>query len=76
MSIKIGSTIKSYDFNGNTECFIVGEVQSIDDDFYYCSVIKTVFDSKEIKIKSPTFRCLKQGLLMNDSDSFPRITLL
>jgi hypothetical protein len=76
MTINIGSTIKSYDFNGNTECFIIGEVYGIDDDFYYCHSIYTVFDSNKKANSSFTFRCLKQGLLMNDSESSPRIVLV
>ena len=75
--MKIGNIIKSYDFPGNTDCYMIGRVTDIISDFILCDTVKVVFDSKEISVqeKNKQFRTVKQGLSFGDSH-FERVVVL
>jgi hypothetical protein len=68
-TVKVGSVIKSLDFNGNSSCFMIGEVTTIDEDYIYCDTLSVTFSDKQVESFDPKFRTLKQGLLFTDNDS-------
>lgn len=72
--MQVGTIIKSYDFPGNLNCYIVGTVTKIDGDFITCDTIKQVFDGKALLMETfnNTFRTVAQGSGMFD-DKFQRI---
>jgi hypothetical protein len=76
-TVQIGSIIKSYDFPGNVECYMVGKVTGVDGDFITCLTLEQVFDrvSEEITEFNKTFRTVAQGAGMFD-DKFNRVVVL
>jgi hypothetical protein len=72
--MQVGTIIKSYDFPGNLNCYIVGTVTKIEGDFITCDTIKQVFDGKALLMETfnNTFRTVKQGCAFMDS-TFQRI---
>ena len=76
--MKVGSVIKSLDFNGVTDCYMVGRVVDVLDDFILCDTVKIVFDGEELPIKETRrqFRTVKQGLMFMDDPATPRIVVL
>jgi hypothetical protein len=72
---QIGDVIKAYDFPGNLECYMIGRVSNIDNDFIYCSMVKEVFDGQRSVDPDKSFQCPRQGLAFGD-DSFQRVVIL
>ena len=66
-NVKIGSVIKSFDFYGNTDCYMIGEVLEIKGNVLVCKTLKQVFNNME-EVGSDTFSTPMQGEgLMDDS---------
>ena len=66
--MQVGTIIKSFDFPGNTECYIIGMVTKFDGDSIECDTIKQVFRGKTLSLedRSTTFRTAVQGAGMFD----------
>lgn len=75
--MKVGSVIKSFDFHGLTDCYMVGRVVDVIDDFILCDTMEIVFEGESLPIKETKrqFRTVKQGCMMRDDD-FQRIVVL
>lgn len=65
----VGDIIKSFDFYGHDDHYMIGEVIAIEDDGHIvCRTIKVVLGG-EIETEIPAqFRTLQQGLRMMDAD--------
>lgn len=75
--MKVGSVIKSFDFPGITDCYMVGQVVEIDGDYITCDTWEIVFEGEKDVVKGSTkrFRTVKQGCMMFDS-KFQRVVEL
>ena len=75
--MQVGSIIKSYDFHGLTDCYMVGRVVDVIDDFILCDTMEIVFEGESLPIKESKrkFRTVKQGLMMRDEE-FQRIVVM
>jgi hypothetical protein len=75
--VQVGSIIKSYDFPGTFNCYMVGKVTAVDGDFISCDKIKQVFDGKQEEINefNNIFRTLAQGTGAYD-DKFERVVVI
>lgn len=75
MTIKTGDLIKSYDFHGRTDCYMVGLVERVErDGLIHCKLIKRVLEDKLHPLpEGRTFQTPKQGHLMAD-EFFPNFT--
>ena len=74
--MKVGDIVKSFDFNGVDNCYIIGEVTSIEDGMFFANVIKEVFDGEVVKDRSDTFRAPLQGNSFLDKPETPRIVVI
>ena len=76
--MQAGTVIKSLDFNGVSDCYMIGCVVDTMDDFILCDTIKIVFDGVELPIKESKrrFRTVKQGHMPFDNPKSPRITVV
>lgn len=72
--MQVGTIIKSYDFPGNLNCYIVGTVTDISGDFITCNTIKQVSDGRALLLEpfNNTFRTVAQGCAFMDH-TFQRI---
>ena len=75
--MNIGTIIKSFDFPGNLNCYMVGTVIKVEGDFITCDTIKQVFDGKALPNEqfNKEFRTVAQGSGMFDA-TFQRIVEL
>ncbi len=75
--MEIGNIIKSFDFPGNLNCYMVGTVTKVEGDFISCNTIKQVFDGKALQLEefNKTFRVVKQGCNFMD-EKFQRVVLV
>ena len=75
--MQIGTIIKSFDFPGNLNCYMVGTVTKVEGDFITCDTIKQVFDGKALPNEqfNKEFRTVAQGSGMFDA-TFQRIVEL
>ena len=75
--MQIGTLIKSFDFPGNLNCYMIGMITEIDGDFISCDTIKQVFDGKALELDdfNKTFRTVKQGCSFMDN-KFQRVVVL
>lgn len=75
--MKQGTLIKSFDFPGTTDCYMIGRVVDVISDFILCDTVKIVFEGEECPIKETKkqFRTVVQGLNFGD-DKFQRIVVL
>jgi hypothetical protein len=75
--MNIGTIIKSFDFPGNLNCYMVGTVTKVEGDFITCDTIKQVFDGKALPNEqfNKEFRTVAQGSGMFDA-TFQRIVEL
>jgi hypothetical protein len=76
--MKIGSLIKSYDFNGVTDTYMIGRVVDIMDVYILCDTVEIVWEGVSVPIKESRrqFRTVKQGAHMFDNPKAPRIVEL
>lgn len=75
MEIKINDIIKSYDFHFNTECYNVGIVTDVDEDWIYFTSGKKVWMGEEVEDFYPHMRTAPIGSMMLDEE-FDRIEFL
>lgn len=75
IKIKIGSVIKSYDFYGNTECYLIGEVTEINGTVLVCKTLKQVFNNLEEAPTNDVFQTVIQGEGLMD-DKYIRVELV
>lgn len=76
--MQVGSIIKSFDFPGNTDCYMIGEVVDFEEggDVIVAKMIKVVFDGETKQIGYvDLFRTPKQGTMMFDK-TFERVVLV
>lgn len=73
--INVGDVIKSYDFPGMTDCYLIGKVIDVTEHTITAKIIKAVSENKEYDIGSATFKTSVQGSGLLD-DRFERIVVI
>lgn len=75
--MQVGTIIKAFDFPGNLNCYMIGEVIELKDIAITCRTIRQVFDGKALELDdfNKTFRTVQQGEAMFDS-SFTRVMVI
>ncbi len=76
--LKIGDVVKSYDFPGNTDCYMVGKVVSVSEQFgdFRATFIKRVWEGREDnKFKTDYFTAPLQGNNFGDAQ-FDRVVVV
>jgi len=76
MQVNVGDIVKSFDFNGDSSCYIIGEIVNIDNDLLEIRAIKRVFSDMPAKAASETYMVPMQGTMMMDNDAFQRVVVL
>ena len=71
-----GTIIKSLDFNGNPDFYMIGRVIRTDEHYIYCETISVNHHGKEKTTFNLEFRTLKQGYLWTDNDVLPRVSVV
>ena len=76
--LKVGDIVKSYDFPGNTECYMVGQVVGIHgDEAFRAKFIKRVWLGQEDrKFETDFFTAPMQGEHFMDRADAPRIVVV
>ena len=77
--MQIGTVIKSFDFPGNLNCYMVGTVTAVEGDFITCDTIRQVFDGKALPLETfnKEFRTVVQGKsFMDDMSKFERVVVI
>ena len=76
--LKVGSVVKSLDFNGINDCYMVGKVVAIQSDggFRARCISRVWQGSIDKKFKPDFFTAPLQGEHFMDSAEFPRIIVL
>jgi hypothetical protein len=74
----VGDVVKSMDFNGIDNCYMIGKVVSIQyDGQFRAKFIKRVWQGVEDKkFKTDYFTAPLQGNLMLDRDDMPRVSVI
>jgi hypothetical protein len=77
-AVKKGDIVKSFDFNGNSSCYMIGEVVSVSELYgdFRAKFIKRIFDNKPEKSTCDFFTAPMQGNMMMDSEDSPRIVII
>jgi hypothetical protein len=73
--VRIGDIIKSYDFPGMTDCYILGQVTAISNGRIVAKVVRAVSEDKEYKFPDTEFATYEQGLGMFD-DEWQRVVVI
>lgn len=75
---KIGDLIKSLDFNGVDNCYMIGQVQAIGSDgLIKAKLLVRIWEGKEQAFpQDEIFQAPKQGLAMFDNPAMPRIQVI
>ena len=76
MQVNVGDIVKSFDFNGNSSCYIIGEVTNINNELLEIRAIKRVFEDMPAKAASETYTVPMQGSAFMDNDAFQRVVVL
>lgn len=77
--LEIGDIVKSFDFNGIEDCYMVGKVVSVSEHFgeFRAEFIKRVWEGcEDKKFKTDYFTAPLQGKMFTDGDVFPRIVVV
>jgi hypothetical protein len=77
-NIKIGDIVRAHDFpprEGRGDCFIIGRVNALDDDFFIADTLLRMWDGKEIATEQTSFRAMCQGAMGFDKE-YERVTIL
>ncbi len=76
--MQVGDIVKSLDFNGIDDCYMVGKVVGVHfDGTFRAKFIKRVWEGVEDrKFKTDYFTAPQQGKVMTDNDSNPRVTVI
>jgi hypothetical protein len=75
-ALKVGDIVKSLDFNGIDDCYMMGVVVSVSKEFgdFRAKFIKRVWQGKvDSKFKTDFFTAPLQGNHFMDNDAAPRI---
>ena len=75
MQVQVGDVIKSYDFPSRTDCYIIGQVKSVNKGVIVSKVIRAISESKEYNFPDTEFSTLEQGRGLFD-DMFERVVVL
>lgn len=78
-ALKVGDVVKSFDFAGTEDCYMVGEVVSISKEFgdFRAKFINRVWlGKKDAKFKTDYFTAPLQGNHFLDNDSTPRVVVI
>ena len=75
--MQVGTLIKSFDFPGNLNCYMIGTVTKVVGDFITCVTIRQVFDGKALPLEefNKEFSTVMQGSGMFDN-KFERVIIL
>lgn len=71
----VGNIIKSFDFPGNVDNYMIGKVIAIYDDVLHCECISQVIEGVISEINSPVYNTPMQGSCILD-DKFERVVVL
>ena len=76
--VKVGDIVKSYDFNGNDRCYMIGKVVGLHgDESFRAEFIKRVFAGVEDKkFKTDYFTAPLQGESFLDTPDFQRVVVI
>lgn len=76
-SVKVGDIIKSYDFPGRNDCYMIGKVKRIieNESMLVAETISTVIENKPYENESATFKTALPGSCLFD-DVFERIVII
>jgi len=76
--MKVGDIVKSLDFNGIDNCYMVGVVVGVHEmGTFRARFIKRVWEGVEDrKFKTDFFTAPQQGQQMFDKPEFPRVTVI
>ena len=78
-TVNVGDIVKSFDFNGIEDCYMVGKVVSVSKECgdFRATFIKRVWEGREDnKFKTDYFTAPLQGNMFTDTDLFPRIVVI
>lgn len=74
--MKTGTIIKSFDFHGNTNHYMIGRVIKVVDDLITAETIKRVVDGNESINHGATFSVPVNGAHFMDNGKFNRIEII
>lgn len=77
--LKVGDIVKSFDFNGVDNCYMVGKVVSVSKEFgdFRAEFIKRVWQGEvDKKFKTDFFTAPLQGNMFTDRAGAPRIVVV
>lgn len=60
----VGDIVKSYDFRGNNECYVIGTVSGMNTEYIMLNVFLEVWQNKVLDVKSrvvQTVKCVMNG---------------
>ena len=77
-TLKIGDTVKSLDFNGIDDCYMLGEVVGVySDGSFRAKFVRRVWQGKiDTKFKTDYFTAPLQGEHFMDNDAMPRVSVV
>lgn len=71
----VGNIIKSFDFPGNVDNYMIGKVIAIYDDVLHCECISQVIEGEVSVFNPPVYNTPMQGSCILD-DKFERVVVL
>ena len=77
--MKIGDTVKSLDWNGIPDCYMIGKVVGIsemDGTFRAKFIAQVTMDQVDNRYKADYFVAPLQGNHLLDNDKMPRVTVI
>lgn len=76
-SLNVGDIVKSHDFRGIDDCYIVGEVLEVDRHtaMFKARVMERIFEGKQVEC-GPSFWAPLQGAFFADFEGWNRIEVL
>jgi hypothetical protein len=76
--MQVGDIVKSFDFNGISDCYMIGKVVGVyQDGTFRAEFIKRVWQGKlDKKFKTDYFTAPKQGYHFMDNNTFPRVFVI
>lgn len=78
-TLKIGDTVKSLDFNGIDDCYMLGKVVGVfkSSGIFRAKFVQRVWQGKiDTKFKTDYFTAPLQGEHFMDNDSMPRVIVV
>ena len=73
--VNVGEIIKSFDFPGRTDCYIVGSVETVKNGLIVANVIRAVSEGKAYNFPDTKFSTYEQGQGLFD-DKFTRVVVI